>query len=887
MKEDDVRKRVQPFVKRFLTEAKSASAEPQVEARWEGEMLLQEVARIEVQSHRACAHVRRQRAGRSAVGWATACHARRAQAEPGLMGEAKPSDLNAIAGAIMAAEVAFVPQPARVALRRNRDGASLHGDGKEVGSAPLVTPLSATLGDRELVAVCDDQNQSRPMVCAEADRQSRGLRSPDKLVASVAIAPSPVSEAPVGRARVRLQAMHVGRLWRGGRGRCLDPDSGLRPQQPLSQDKHGRRTGWRLTMRWLVLNMAVLAAIGCTTEHDCREGTVLVHVHFAVGADLVDGLSVRYRLDEGLLNDVPPLSRPPGTTQGSFALAVKNYGSHRSLLLRHAPRRGGELVGPWQEQLFALTPTCSVVDITVSLPTDAGTMFDGAGLDVQAIVGVDARATEAGPVDGRVDRPLGADAGKDVEPDQVAVAGPDTAELLVADGPFADVPLEPPVDAPPDGPSDVTSSASFDSSLVSVLDAFHDSRAEHPTDGAADAPAAAADAPPDVAQDVAGLSCRIDNRFYEAGAVNPDNSCQTCQPTSSPSFWTLAADGFRCSSGHVCQAGLCRLGCWINGSFVQSSATKPGNTCTLCNPIATEIAWTFEKDGTPCGSNQVCYAGECVRGCWVDGKFHLSESENPNNGCQTCQPEVLTTGWSPAVNGKGCGTGKVCSAGTCLDGCWLDGAYRAEGEKKSDNACLSCQPSTSTSTWGVRCAADGQPCSAPTDCLSGACNAYYPDLDRDGQGGKETTAVQLCGASAPDRFSASNSDCCDSDPNAYQGQTALFSVPNACGSYDYNCDNQAQARGACASCRKDSTTGCRVVTATGWCKTKNIPGHGNLCFLPFWAWECEVDFRPYCGHTASWVESAETCAVVIDPESETEGCVLLKTPLESKNAMCI
>lgn len=31
-------------------------------------------------------------------------------------------------------------------------------------------------------------------------------------------------------------------------------------------------------------------------------------------------------------------------------------------------------------------------------------------------------------------------------------------------------------------------------------------------------------------------------------------------------------------------------------------------------------------------------------------------------------------------------------------------------------------------------------------------------------------------------------DCCDIDPDAFPGQTEWFESPNACGSWDYNCD---------------------------------------------------------------------------------------------------
>jgi hypothetical protein len=76
----------------------------------------------------------------------------------------------------------------------------------------------------------------------------------------------------------------------------------------------------------------------------------------------------------------------------------------------------------------------------------------------------------------------------------------------------------------------------------------------------------------------------------------------------------------------------------------------------------------------------------------------------------------------------------------------------------------------------------------------GACVAdvYYQDSDGDGFG---NTAVSVTGCTQPAGYVTKSGDCCDTDRNAFPGQTAYFTTPTACGStsqsaapYDYNCN---------------------------------------------------------------------------------------------------
>ena len=89
---------------------------------------------------------------------------------------------------------------------------------------------------------------------------------------------------------------------------------------------------------------------------------------------------------------------------------------------------------------------------------------------------------------------------------------------------------------------------------------------------------------------------------------------------------------------------------------------------------------------------------------------------------------------------------------------------------------------------------DLQVCKVNADCASLNCVTFYVDHDGDGYGETAKT-IQFCeeqGAAPPVGYVSQGGDCCDSDANAYPGQTKYFTSANACGSCDYNCDGTIQ-----------------------------------------------------------------------------------------------
>jgi hypothetical protein len=176
------------------------------------------------------------------------------------------------------------------------------------------------------------------------------------------------------------------------------------------------------------------------------------------------------------------------------------------------------------------------------------------------------------------------------------------------------------------------------------------------------APDLPADLPlgPDAAPDIAPTACVIGGKTYASAELNPANACQSCQ-LSSPTAWTTLADGAGCpGSGKYCSSGICTAGCLISGAVYATAAVNPSNSCQTCQPTSSATGWTVSANGATCASGQICNGGSCQAGCWIGGAFVGSGAQNTtaNNTCQICSPEKTTSAWSnnDAATGLSCGS---------------------------------------------------------------------------------------------------------------------------------------------------------------------------------------------------------------------------------------
>lgn len=207
--------------------------------------------------------------------------------------------------------------------------------------------------------------------------------------------------------------------------------------------------------------------------------------------------------------------------------------------------------------------------------------------------------------------------------------------------------------------------------------------------------------------------CLIDGHPFAPGDVNPENDCEVCDPTVSVTDWSAPSESTRCEHsegrccgreccfatccpGDVCCADDTNCGtcggdsCTIAGTTVPDGTINPANDCETCKPFVSNISWTVQFDGTPCGpigaqfccndvccesgaccnADGVCEIGgnsDCENGCTIGGQFFPLGFLNPDNPCEQCFPSLSTSDWSPVDNRVKCGDGlqQACCDGVC------------------------------------------------------------------------------------------------------------------------------------------------------------------------------------------------------------------------------
>jgi hypothetical protein len=186
------------------------------------------------------------------------------------------------------------------------------------------------------------------------------------------------------------------------------------------------------------------------------------------------------------------------------------------------------------------------------------------------------------------------------------------------------------------------------------------------------------------------------------------------------------------------------------------------------------------------------------------------------------------TGTKPLASG--CSSDGECASGFCVDGVCCD--------SRCDQQCASCGlpgapgycvgqivgddlAATAPCTGAKTCSLDltsptlascrlksGQACTTNAECATANCATFFADADRDGYGGMRT--LRLCESTAdaaPAGYTSVGGDCCDTDGSAFPGQTAYFTVEDACGGWDYSCDGAIQGQNGYSSMYCGQTLG--------------------------------------------------------------------------------
>lgn len=214
-------------------------------------------------------------------------------------------------------------------------------------------------------------------------------------------------------------------------------------------------------------------------------------------------------------------------------------------------------------------------------------------------------------------------------------------------------------------------------------------------------------------------TCAAGASRVDAGAVDPQNLCQSCQPAVSARGYTALADGTSCGAGQVCSAGSCTAGCFVGGALVQPGQVSPTNPCEACAPGTSTAAYSPLPQGTTCGVGRVCGRLGCQAHCFIAGAVVDAGAVSPTNACASCQPDVSTSAFSPRPTGASCGVGQVCGPAGCASQCFIDGGVVAAGSVSPANPCLACVPALSTTAFSPQ--VDGTSCATGQVCRGGAC----------------------------------------------------------------------------------------------------------------------------------------------------------------------
>ncbi len=355
---------------------------------------------------------------------------------------------------------------------------------------------------------------------------------------------------------------------------------------------------------------------------------------------------------------------------------------------------------------------------------------------------------------------------------------------------------------------------------------------------------------------------------------------------------TNAANGTTCESGGACQSGLCASatcgdgitqspeecddgnavngdGCDTNCKFSCVSTDSTRNCSALQTPCETPITCndgthvcstpTQKPDDTLCGAHNYCKAGVCTAAACGNGKVEPTEQCDDGNqtngdGCDndcaySCVTPATDCGAAPACEKEtctlahtcsavadqtkddaACGTGRVCSAGNCINSCGNGIVDAADGEQCDDgntvngdgcnNNCLYSCSNPTTDCTGTPAPCDKWACGA----ASHACQSVPDSTKNDTTCGSALvcnasgSCVNACGNGIVD-----TGEACD-DGNTVNGD----GCNNNC---QFSCSNPAtDCSGSAGTCQKWSCNGthqCAAVADTN--QNGNTCGSGQVC----------------------------------------------------------
>jgi len=213
-----------------------------------------------------------------------------------------------------------------------------------------------------------------------------------------------------------------------------------------------------------------------------------------------------------------------------------------------------------------------------------------------------------------------------------------------------------------------------------------------------------------------------------------------------------------------------------SGGVVDAGDPTPDATTTVV------VVKPTSPLGTTCNSNADCGSGFCIDSVCCDSACeqtcYACNQQAAMGHCAALASGQDTVATSPCVGSSAC----LLPPGSPLPVCEL---------------------------------VDGTACQTDSDCISGRCLTYYADADGDGYGGSDQRHFcEVLNAPPPTGYAAYSGDCCDLDSLANPAfpTNQYLEMPDACGSYDWNCDGIVEVQQTCTL----ETIACGQGCYTNW-----------------------------------------------------------------------
>ena len=251
--------------------------------------------------------------------------------------------------------------------------------------------------------------------------------------------------------------------------------------------------------------------------------------------------------------------------------------------------------------------------------------------------------------------------------------------------------------------------------------------------------------------------CLIDGVCYLSGDLRPGNTCEECNPTLSPTTWSVLPDGSLCNDGNACTGtgrpgvgfdtctggvctGLVDIQCNDQCEFAvpvvvgvntsNNSSAGPDDGEASCQPDSNHDVWfkfTSSCNGITFASttgSSLAPSNDTVLSvydlCPLNGATELACDDDSGVGLQSALNFVTMPGtmYLLRVAGFEDNKGPIVLNIRPVDDCLIDGVCYGVYDLNPSNDCQACIPDVSTTQWSPR--AEGSACGdhADTECDS-------------------------------------------------------------------------------------------------------------------------------------------------------------------------